>query len=95
MPAEDARGRNSIEVLEDNLTALIAELGPDLDRVRSFAPRFVSLFTETALSVVVLEHALRKKGIVEPDEMTAALEEAQDAMKRIRGRASVGPAGRA
>ncbi len=95
MSTTDARGRTTIQVLEDNLMALMAELGPDLDRVRRIAPRFVTLFTETALSVVVLEHALRKKGVVHPDELTDALEEAQEAMQRIRRRGGMPFVGRA
>ena len=87
--------RTPTEILEEQLTFFTAELAPDLDRLRDLVPRFVSLFTETALSTLVLEHALRKKGLLAGDELTEAMVEAQKAMKRIQARGTVSPAGRA
>jgi hypothetical protein len=87
--------KTATETLEEQLAVFTAELAPDLDRLRHVVPRFVSLFTETVLSTIVLEHALRKKGLLGGDELTDALVEAQQAMKRIRARGMTNPAGRA
>ena len=87
--------RTPAEILEDQLATFTAELAPDLDRLRDLVPRFISLFTETALSTLVLEHALRKKGLLAGEELTDAMLEAQEAMKRIRARGVMNPVGRA
>ena len=81
------------EILEEQLAFFAAELEPDLDRLRDLAPRFVSLFTETVLNTLVLEHALRKKGLLAGDELIDATLEAQKAMKRVRARGVMSPAG--
>jgi hypothetical protein len=83
------------QVLEENLAIFISELEPELERLRELAPRFVALFTETTLSVLTLEHALRKKGVLAADEMTQAVIDAQDALQRIRARRRVAAAGTA
>ena len=85
--------RTPSEILEEQLSFFTAELAPDLDRLRDIAPRFVSLFTETALSAIVLEHALRKKGLLDGDDLTDAMLEAQEAMKRLRARGAMSEAG--
>src|SRR5439155_16695856 len=87
--------RTHTEILEEQLASFTAELAPDLDRLHHLVPRFASLFTETALSTLVLEHALRKKGLLAGDELTDAMLEAQVAMKRIRSRGAMIPVGRA
>ena len=81
------------EILEEQLAFFAAELEPDLDRLRDLAPRFVSLFTETVLNTLVLEHALRKKGLLAGNDFTDATREAQEAMKRVRARGVMSPAG--
>ncbi|TMA46789.1 MAG: hypothetical protein E6J83_05775 [Deltaproteobacteria bacterium] len=87
--------RTPAESLEEHLRVFMAQLGPDLDRLRRFAPRFVSLFTETALAVIVLEHVLRKKGMIAEHDLSDGLGEALEVIKRLRARAVLSPAGRA
>jgi hypothetical protein len=82
-------------ILERNLADLIATLEPDLARLHQLAPRFTALFTETALGVLTLEHALRKKGLLEAEELATAVVEAQAALARVRRRFGVLPSGRA
>ena len=60
------------EMLEEELAFFAAELEPDLDRLRDLAPRFVSLFTEAVLNTLVLQHALRKKGLLTGDDLIDA-----------------------
>ena len=81
------------EMLEEELAFFAAELEPDLDRLRDLAPRFVSLFTETVLNTLVLQHALRKKGLLTGDDLIDATRDAQEAMKRIRARGMMSSAG--
>ena len=83
------------QTLEDNLTAFMSSLDPDLGTMRRLAGSFVALFTETALALFVLEYALRKKGLLEEDELTSALYDAQDALQRIRSRGGITRAGNA
>jgi hypothetical protein len=75
-----------LATLENQLALFIAGLDADLDALREVAPRFVSLFTETTLSVLTLEYALRRKGVLDDDELTQAIVDAQDALQRIRRR---------
>jgi hypothetical protein len=77
------------DLLDETLASFVAMLEPDLARMRRFAPRFVSVFTEAVLTSVVLEHALRKKGLLSRDEIVEALEEAQEALGRVRARGAV------
>src|SRR5213076_1332244 len=81
------------EMLEEELAFFAAELEPDLDRLRDLAPRFVSLFTETVLNTLVLQHALRKKGLLTGDDLIDATRDAQEAMKRVRARGMMSSAG--
>ncbi len=83
------------EALELNLDAFMAALGPDLDRLRGFAPRFVELFTEIGLTVLALEYALRDKQIVGGDEIRAALAKTLELARRRGTLADVSPAGSA
>lgn len=86
---------DSHRILERNLTDLISTLEPDLARLHELAPCFTALFTETALGVMTLEHALRKKGLLEAEELATAVVEAQEALVRVRRRSGVLPTGRA
>lgn len=83
------------DTLEDNLASFVAALEPDLGKMRRVAPGFVACFAEAALVAIVLEYALRKKGLLADDEITEALAEAQDALKRVQGRGGLIRAGSA
>lgn len=74
------------DLLDDTLASFVATLEPDLARMRRFAPRFIAVFTEAVLTSVVLEHALRKKGLLSRDDIVEALTEAQEALGRVRAR---------
>ncbi len=75
--------RTADERLEDNLRDFMSSLDPELGTLRHMAGGFVTLFTETALGLFVLEHALRRKGVLDDDDLAQALREAQAALHRI------------
>jgi hypothetical protein len=83
------------EMLEANLSGFIAALNPHMDRIREVAPGVVGLLAETALGLFALDYALRKKGLLDSEEMTDALTEAQEAVRRLRARGDVFSAGSA
>ena len=87
--------RSALEVLEDNLASFVSGLDNDLATMKRIAPTFSALFAETALSVLVLEYALCKKGVLGGDDVGEALAEAREAVKRISARAELSRAGRA
>ena len=93
--AGQAPMKTALEILEDNLTTFVAGLDHDLATMKRIAPTFSALFAETALSVLVLEYALYKKGVLAGDDVGEALAEAREVVRRVRVRADLGPAGRA
>jgi len=83
------------EALELNLEAFMSALGPDLDRLRDFAPRFVELFAEIGLTVLALEYALRDKQVIGGEEIRAALAKTLELARRRGTLADASPAGSA
>lgn len=83
------------EILEDNLVSFVAGLDLDFAKLHEIAPRFLALFTEAVLSMLVLEYAIRKKGLLDDQELSDALLDAQTALERIRTKRGVIAAGRA
>ena len=83
------------EALELNLDAFMLALGSDLDRLRTFAPRFAALFAEIGLTVLALEYALRDKQVIDCDEMRAALSKTLELARRRGTLADALPAGSA
>ena len=81
------------EALELNLEAFMSALGPDLDRLRDFAPRFVELFAEIGLTVLALEYALRDKRVIGGDEIRAALAKTLELARRRGTLADASPVG--
>jgi hypothetical protein len=86
---------NTTELLEQSLSSFMSSLAPDLATLRELAPRFASLFTETALSVLVLEYILRAKGVIDDAEMESAINVAKEAVRRCGRRGGIVPAGSA
>jgi hypothetical protein len=94
--------KSAADVLEDDLTSFMSSLDPELNRMsdlsgelRDMVAGMLGLFTQTALSIFVLEYAIREKGLVTSEEMRSALLAAQDVLQRIRARGGVLPAGNA
>ena len=86
---------SSAEVLERNMAELMHGLQPEFAEIHAFAPSFVGLMTETAVTVLVLEYVLRDKGLIAPGEIQDALRLARS-MARAGGQlGSMTPAGRA
>lgn len=76
----------STEFLEKSLGALLEALDPDLDRLQRLSPALAKVLVETSVSVLVLEHVLRKKGLVDRDEVAVAVAEAQHLVRQLASR---------
>jgi hypothetical protein len=87
--------KTAAQALEDNLTCFMSALDPHLTDPEHVPSSILNLFTETALSLFVLEYALRKKGLLEWEEVSQALRDAEETVKRIQAHRGVMPVGRA
>lgn len=77
--------RTTDDRLEDSLRDFLSALDRELATLHRLTRGIATLFTEMALGLCVLEHALRRKGILDDGDTATALRDAQAALARIGG----------
>ena len=73
------------DLFHSGLAALVESLDVDLRRLQQTSPGMASVLVQTTVTVLALEYLLRKKHLLERDEMLTAIAEAQQAIRHLAG----------